>query len=183
MAQRRRRKEAKARPPAKPKPLSTTWPTRAAAAADLAVITNQPTLTAKTLEGWLSDPACTLPRGRGAIPKIPVLIWLLQSKRERGRPADSASTAAKDAQAAIWQAKADAIRGRVVKWEAVNDAIATAVDGLRRDMTEDIPAAVGEMIGKRTQEEAVEETSALGAAALNRFAQLARPPGAHEDAR
>ncbi len=152
----------------------TEWPTRRAAAAELSVIMKQPTLTVETVTGWLSDPSCPLPPGRGPIPKVPLLIWIISEKRGVGRPADASSTAIKSAQAAIFQAKADAIAGRMVRVEDVVSSVEAAVDELKQDNIETIPDAVFEMMGKRTPEEIRDEHRVLAAAALNRFSAAAR---------
>lgn len=156
-----------------PKADPGTWSTRLVAAAELAVILEQPTMTAETLHGWTKDPACPLPHGRGPIAKAPLLQWLLTTKRPRGRPPDPDNEKARHAQAQILEAKAATLLGKMIRRDQAKQAVQIACDELRRDLTEEIPRAIGEMVGKRTADEIVDESRQLMVEALNRFSARA----------
>lgn len=159
--------------------IATTWPTRAAAAAELAVILERPTLTAETLAGWLGDPACPLPHGKGPIPKIPMLIWLVRHKREQGRPADLSTAAVKAAQAAILQAKASVLTGRSIPIEIARTAVEGAADNLRGRLLNDLPQLLVEARGK-PEDEALESVRGLIMLIMNQFVEETRTKGASE---
>lgn len=154
-----------------------TWPTRKAAAADLAVLLGRPITAATLAKRWSLDPACPLPKGRGPIPRTALLEY---ARRKMGipMPGVAAPNPERDARAELLQLKVAAIKGAAIPLEAVHAGINAAMAELRRAFLDELPMTIAIDARGKPAEEAAELIRERLRAALNAFAEAAAPPAA-----
>lgn len=154
-----------------------TWENRQEAAQELSLILGEP-IGLNTMSGWLRQPDCPLPKGRGPIPKAPIIEWCKRERRpgQKGnRDSDFATLEREKLIEEIRKLRGTNARiyAESVNADEARQGIVRAVEELRRELTQEIPSAAWAMSQGKPAEEGVAAIRAMLTEALNRFATQA----------
>lgn len=151
-----------------------SWASRKAAAADLAALLGRPITVATLSKRWLLDPECPLPKGRGSIPREPLLIY---ARRKFGIPSPGAFPVNPERQVRtqLLQRKLAVLDREMIPLADVRTGITGAMAELRRALLDELPISLAMDIRGKQPEEAAEIVREALRQALNTFHQAAQP--------
>lgn len=133
------------------------WPSLVAAAADLSI-------SPATLRNF-ADQGCPGVEPHSAIPKAPVLAWLLKRAHERGGDRGATSETIEDVELRIKQAKLETTERRVRELrqqilDEANQGIVQAMAGVRTHLATVLPAQLAQTLRTEPDQQAAEHAAA-----------------------